>query len=366
MKMNYLLKLALASSLLAPSLALAQTGDPEVSRRIESAADTAPSPNRVSVAYRMGLNLTASFKGLGGFQAQSDPGPATGTKQPHTYDDGYFLPDSRLGNIDHYTWNWGFNSPSQVQPGAGTPYGSLLLHSSSAPATAESSVDGPQHGLEIAFDRQLGHLGRARWGIEAAFNFTDVAISDDSPLAGTSLYLTDTYDLEGLNPFTSGNTPYHGTFYGPGPLPVDSPASRQIQQIQGGSTITGRRTLDASLYGLRLGPYLELPLSKRFAVSLSGGLALVYVDSDFQYSETVALNGVGWAQSRAGGSSRGELLVGGQVAGTISYAFSRSLSTFASAQFQDVGRFTQSVGGKTAELDLQAGVFVLLGLSCSF
>jgi hypothetical protein len=366
MRTNYLLKLAMASSVLAPSLALAQTGEPEVPRCIQLETDTAPSLNRVSVAYRVGLNLTASFKGLGGFQAQSDPGPATGTRQRHTYDDGYFLPDSRLGNIDNYTWNWGFNSPSQVQPGAGTPYGSLLLHSSRAPATTESSTDDPQPGFEIAFERQLGQLGRLRWGMEVAFNFTDVTASDDSTLAANSVRTTDTYNLEGLNPFTSGNTPYHGTFYGPGPLPVDSPASRQVQQIPGGAIITSSHSLDASLYGFRLGPYLELPLSKRLAASLRGGLVLVYVDSDFHYAETATLTGFSLAQSRSGGSSNGELMVGGQVSGTLSYTFSDSVSAFASAQFQDVGTFTQSAGSKQAELDLRAGVFVLFGLSYSF
>ena len=132
----------LLSSLLSASTVCAQSGvseDPSPSPiRWESAgrstlprstlSTNAPSRlNRFTAGYRMGYQMSVKFKALGGFPAQSDPGPATGTHQDHTYDDGYVVRDTRQVN-DHYTWDWGFKSPTQVQPGQGTPYGSLLLH----------------------------------------------------------------------------------------------------------------------------------------------------------------------------------------------------------------------------------------------
>src|SRR5688572_5134760 len=44
--------------------------------------------NRIGISYRMGLNITADFKKLGGLAAMTDPGPATGSVETRNYDDG--------------------------------------------------------------------------------------------------------------------------------------------------------------------------------------------------------------------------------------------------------------------------------------
>jgi hypothetical protein len=379
MKQNPMMKTAVAFLTVAVSLASAQTNEPVSSPPLEFRTNPPPALNRVSAAYRMGFNISAKFEGLGGFQALSSPGNATGHRQYRRYDDGYVEPDSRAPGIDTYTWNWGFDSASQVQPGAGTPYGYLLLHSSSASATASSTAeDGVQNGFEVTYDRQLGQSKHLRWGLEGAFNFMSASFRDDGAIAGTASRLTDTYALDGLNPFMSPpappNTPYRGTYEGGGsidyvvggPLINDYPISRQLQAVPGGSIITGRRTLDASVYGIRLGPYLEAPLGDHLTVGLSAGLSLVNVDSDFQYTESVTITGVGTSAFRSGGNSQSELMVGGYVSATVSYAISKSVGVFTSVQFQDVGLFTQSVGAKSAELDLSASIFVALGVSVSF
>src|SRR5438445_10005207 len=167
------IKAALFGALCAVSVARAQTDG--AASRLET--NNPPALNRIGVAYRTGFLLNTKFKRLGGLLPKSNPGPSTGTGQIHTYDDGYILPDSRQVD-DHFTWNWGFNSPSQVQPGEGTPYGFLLLHSSGSPATATSHEDGdPQHGFEITYNRQLGLIRNWRWGLESAFNFSDVTVT---------------------------------------------------------------------------------------------------------------------------------------------------------------------------------------------
>jgi hypothetical protein len=56
--------------------------------------------------------------------------------------------------------------------------------------------------------------------------------------------------------------------------------------VPGGALITGSRQMDATLYDLRLGPYLELPLADRFTCQVGGGLAVGLVDSTFAFSDT--------------------------------------------------------------------------------
>jgi len=401
MKRNPLLQAGLLASLLSASTVGAQSGvsedaspspiGPAATERqrgeweraggeglshIDLATNAPSRLNRLKAGYRMGYQMSVKFKALGGFPAQSDPGPATGTRQDHTYDDGYVMRDTRQVD-DHYTWDWGFKSPSQVQPGQGTPYGSLLLHSSSSPATAISREDNdPRHGFEISYARQIGQLRKWRWGLEGAFNYTDLTVRDNRTLNYTQTRTTDTYALDGLNPYqpppAPPNTPYMGSPGGGypgggGPLIIDEPASRTVEQLPGGTAIAGERTLKASVKGLRFGPYLEAPLGKRWALSLSGGLALAAVDTDFKFNESVTIADVpGTTVSHVGLTSHSDWMVGWYAAGTASYALSDSLDLFASVQYQDVGLYKQSANLKQAELDLSGNIFLSLGVSFSF
>ena len=114
-----------------------------------------------------------------------------------------------------------------------------------------------------------------------------------------------------------------------------------------------------------MGPYVEVPLSKSIAFTLSGGFALMYVNSELSYNETVTIPGVGSVEHRASGSGSG-WLPGGYVAGTFSVALSDTWALVAGAQFEDVGQYTQTLNGKQATLDLSKSIFVTVGLSYSF
>ncbi len=373
---HLLIKAAALSCLVGATAAMAQT---QAVQSIDTSAWATNSPstlNRLNVAYRMGYQMTVKFKALGGFPALSDPGPATGTHQDHYYDDGFVLRDTRQVN-DHYTWNWGFNSPGQVQAGAETPYGSLVLHSSSSPATAVSTSDNdPEHGLELSYLRQLGTIRNWTWGLEGSFNFSDVSVRDTQTISHIQTRTTDTYSLDGLNPYmpppAAPNTPYMGAASGGypgggGPLIIDEPTSRTVETVPGGATIVGARTITAFIYGFHLGPYLRAPLGQRWAVSFSGGLAVVVVNSDYLFTETVTLSDTpGASVTHTGISSHSDFMAGGYASAQLSFALRRDMDVFASFEYQNVGIYKQSAGSKEAELQLDGNLFVSIGLSFSF
>src|SRR5581483_8743804 len=131
----------------------------EVIRPVELVPMAPAKRNRVSVSYRMGLNITADFKKLGGLAALSNPGPALGGVANRTYDNGYNLID--IANNDHgpgfqnTTWNWGYQNAGAVQGDQ------MVFTSSSSPAdgvSRDNSRD-PQHGLEIGYSRELWQKG---------------------------------------------------------------------------------------------------------------------------------------------------------------------------------------------------------------
>ncbi len=132
-----------------------------------------------------------------------------------------------------------------------------------------------------------------------------------------------------------------------------------------GAMITGERKLEADVYGLRLGPYFQFPISEKFSVDLSGGLALASVNTKFKFNETVTTPTTG-SFLHSGSGSHSDLLVGGYAAGTVSYAFSKAWSASLGAQYQLLGRSSHKVGGKEAQLDLGNSVFVTVGVGYSF
>src|SRR5262245_12236336 len=201
----------IAASMVAASLAPAQTAEGFQPAGIRLGDQEQPSRNRLGLGFMMGFNMKADFKGMGRFGPATDPGPATGSQEDRFYDDGYNRLDSS-GNAGALTWFWGYQNASQL-PGNDT----IVMHStSSGGARAEDEEQYKfQKGLELTYARDFGALGRGRWGLESAFGFMDMEISDRSPIAGGTSVLSDTYQLGGVVPPFA---PYNGPFGGPGPL----------------------------------------------------------------------------------------------------------------------------------------------------
>lgn len=345
-------------SMIMASAASAETGRVVTPSDVDCGCDE--SLNRFGISYRAGFNISAKFKNLGGFNSLNNPGPATGGAAERFYDDGYNRVDGS-GNAGNLTTFWGYENASQYNPADG---GSITMNSTSASgqATSKNQEDDPQHGAEITFNRQLGRLGEAKWGVEAAVNFTDITIRDNATLFGDAVRTSDTFPLNGVVPPTP---PYHATFdQQSGPV-LGSVPFRTVTRIPNGAVIAGNRNFDAELYGMRLGPYLEIPLSQKVSLSFSGGLSLIWIHSDFAYEETVTLAG-GVPRSGSGRGSNQDLLPGGYLGGNLLFWLNDTVNLSAGAQYQAAGTYSHKENGKKAQLDLGQSVFLTAGLGFSF
>jgi len=321
-------------------------------------ADQPPVLGRLALTYRGAWNVRARFKNLGYVPQQSNPGPATGSGVDRFYDDGFNRVDAS-GNAGGLTSFWGYQHASQV-PGNDT----IVMNSSSVASgglSAESARD-PQHGFELTCHIPMDAEGHWRWGFEAAFGFTDLTFEDNRNFLGDVTRISDAFALNGITPPVP---PYSGRFGGPGALIGDSP-TRTSAVIPGGASVVSRSKLDASLYELRLGPYVEVPLWKRLSCSLSGGLTAAHLDSTFEFSEAATMADVDTTLSVAGRDSHGDFLLGGFVAGQLSFAVTDRVRLLTGAQFHYLDRFSQSINRRTTELDLTQSVFITAGVGFSF
>ena len=327
----------------------------------EVAGGSGETLNRFGISYRSGFHISAKFKNVGGYVSPNNPGPATAGTD-HFYDDGYNRVDNN-DNAGNKTTYWGYDNASQHQGET------IVMSSSSSAATGSSNErDGdPQHGFEITYNRQLGKIGKAKWGVEAGLGFTDVTIRDGGTLFGRVTKTSDAYTVpESFPPILVPPAPYRGPVDGHGTAPVlgDTPF-RTVTRIPRGATATGNRNFEADVYGLRVGPYLGIPLNERLALSLSGGLALLSIDSTFRYEETVSIAGLP-AQTHKGNGSHSEILAGGYFGANLLFTLDERINLSAGAQYQSSGTYTHREGGKTAQIDLGSAVFLSLGVGFSF
>ena len=132
----------------------------------------------------------------------------------------------------------------------------------------------------------------------------------------------------------------------------------------------GARSLDANVFGFRLGPYAEYPLNNKFSLLFSGGLYLVVGDSHFRFKETVTIvdpiTGAQTTEQHRGSASQIDFLVGGYVGANIEYQLTKEFGLFAGAQFQTAGRAVNKARGKVSVLDMGESVVVSIGASYSF
>ncbi|HAV64937.1 MAG TPA: hypothetical protein DCY13_21520, partial [Verrucomicrobiales bacterium] len=210
--------------------------------------------HHVRVSYQPTFNISAEFTNLG-FPSSTVPGPGAGLVD-RDYDDGFVRLETTgpaTGSPDGYTAYWSYENSNQV---VGSD---LLMRKATSSGTISSSGDigdDPQHGVELGYAFEVGPVGRLYWGFEAAVSFIPVDIHDARPLTTDLTLITDTFDISNLDP-GGGPPPPPGTpstgRSGTSALILVEPVSRTLTPLTG-STVSGRRTVDANVFDIRIGP----------------------------------------------------------------------------------------------------------------
>lgn len=316
--------------------------------------------NRIKVNSRFGFNIDADFRSISAPQtAMGDPGPESGGGIDREYESGYVRVDSSE-NADGKTWYWGYTGerPAGLDgPQVDLEADTIAFDSRSASGGSNSNgiSDDPQPGIEISYQRYIGEVDKTTWGVEGAFTYLNLSISDGRMLSTTTTTTTDYFSLGGIIPPLP---PYEGSFSGPGPVISDEPFRRTVSQ--GSTTVTGERKLDGSLYGIRVGPFVEIPLFERTSLQISGGLAAVYAHSEFSYNEMIG------ASRNAASSTDSEWLWGGYAQGNVMIDITETMGIFGGVQFQALENFKQQAGNRESELHLGASIFANFGMSVAF
>jgi hypothetical protein len=301
--------------------------------------------NHFGLDFQLGFNIRAKFMDGAGV---IPPPPSAGSAVNRGYLDGFVNVDSS-GNAGGQTWNWGYQNASQVSGG--------MLRMDAGTTSSLSSGSGGSDanpGFELSYVRDLDHENWGRWGIKASFGYTKLDMSSDDAESGSEI--TDAYPLNGIVPPLA---PYSGSYYGPGPV-IGSTPTRTTLPV----TITGNRSIDATLFDFHLGPSVDLDLTRRLSVELGGGAAFGLMDSTFAFSETSTTSG---GATYTSGSTRDVgWLFGTYAEAGLTWRLCRAASVHTGAEFQYLGQFEQNTEGHSSEVDLGQSVFWVIGLEYHF
>jgi len=353
-KDHYNVAVKLASAFLLTGVATAEQDQDSQSYYIDST-------DSLSLSMRFGLNMSGKFLGGGGVTGSYDNGARTPNGAPYNFDNGYVLKDAS-GNAGGQTDYYGYDHASQV---SGTPgvQQSLALNRTTSSGENDSLYD-PRIGAELTYNHQLGikeNWHHLRYGIEVAANYTPLSF-DETVTGGTTQY-----NYSFAPGVTAPAAPFQGNFNGPGPggSPYAILNATPYSQSQI-STFIEQQNFKADLWGFRLGPYLEMPVTRKLSVHVSGGLAVGLLDDSASWRDVANSSTGGGTTVTSGSGSDFAPLWGGYARLDFAWQFDKHWGAEVGAQFQDLGTYSHNFGGRTVDLDLSQSIFVEAGISYSF
>jgi len=303
--------------------------------------------------FRLGalvaLNISANFNTKGPLNTS---GPQQGI-----FNDGYVRSDGTGAN----TGFWGYNNSSQYNAANQT----LSMHATSSytpTSGANVKEDGSAFvGFDMAYGGNLCAWGTARIGWELGFGLLPISITDNHTMNASSQFSTYNFNTHGID---MPGAPYQGTSGGVGE-PILGVHPDQTITVPGSSgIITGSRTLDVTLYTVRLGPSVYWDLNQYLGVSAGAGPAVGIVSGNYNFNETITVNSVGTPNN--GQIDATDVVYGGYVNASLMYHVVPNGDFYVGVQYMSLGNATISGNGREGTLNLGGQVYLSAGINWPF
>ena len=346
-----------------------------------------PTGNSLQFGLRFVGGPKVSFGKLGylpGTATIGDPtGPAT-----RNYDDGSVALDPRLDSNgapvnDGLTNTWNYQFASQI-----TPSGDMAFHAYSA-STSGAGLGAKKNSAE-GWELQIGHsfgkiAGKVEFDLVAGFSFSSVVSKVDGSVPALLTTVTDVYPLYGQTaptaPYNAPSSTSQQVLDANGNPVLGGDGSVQVTTadtttLLGGSpsrttttsptTVNGHWEIKGAYYTFRVGPQLIVPISERLKLSLGAGVGLVYIGTTYVAQESVDLTDVVNQLTENDESTHSVARPAYYGNADAEYWLTERSGFYLGATFQKSGNYDQTVGGRTAQIDLGSTYGLQSGITLRF
>jgi hypothetical protein len=283
------------------------------------------------------------------------------------------LASDSLSYTPGLTRSWSYSTPEQAtsQPG----YIGMTAYNANSEGGAFSGKQGPSGGVELVFNHALRKFGKRT---ELSFvtglginGINDKVAGDVTSTLGT---YTDYYSLNGQPaPVTLIATPYvapslnsDGKTDSTVPLTA-TPDHTTNTTTPGGVTVHGRWQVKGAYFMMRVGPSIRTQVTEHFGLSASLCLAGAYAGTTYSAVESMEVPLIGTTISVPPTPNDATKFLGGYYADfNMEWNANDTMGLFGGVSAQKFGDYTQTLGERTARIDLGGGVGLRGGLNIKF
>jgi hypothetical protein len=276
------------------------------------------------------------------------------------------------------TRSWAILSGDQI-----TPNGVAMnaYSATSNGAQLAGSDDSGALGFEMAVSRRVFKLSeKTEINFSASVGLNDIKSKAAGRVTANLIKLTDLYALYGTLPDAPYQAPTaedlfnsDGAVILEGGLETTVPlqqitADRTITTIPNGAQVDGEWGIKGGYFSFRLGPQIRSHLTERLAVSAGFGLVGAYVGSDFEVSETLDTTGFNTIESISvtRNVNHSELVVGYYGDLAIEFWVTPRTAFFLGMAYEALDTYVQTVGGRTASVELGDNMVLRVGITTRF
>lgn len=305
-------------------------------------------------------------------------GNVTGTEQVSKMTGNY------LGYQPGVTRNW--TAENQTQYDARPGYVGLSTYSAVSEGGAFSKEQGMTGGIELEFSRDMGRIGRrVQWGFAAGVTLNGINSKTAGTVNATLRTYTDFYKVSGTSrpnlpytaPFTTVLFDSSGNLVNENGLEITVPISAlpdptltTLTDLAGGASVTGRWQVKGAYLMVKMGPTVRTRITERLGLIASAGFAGAYAGTRYSAFESFTVgtgaSALDLTVDLPEGSSATKFLSGYYADLTLDWAANDRTGLFGGVTAQQLGDYTQNLGGRTARIDLGSTVGLRGGVSVKF
>ncbi len=282
------------------------------------------------------------------------------------------------------TRNWAYAAASQVTADGRV---AMSTYSASSEGAGLSKDVGATAGVDFQFNYTLSKpASRLQWGMLTGISLNGINAKNSGSVAATLHARTDFYSLNGQPAPTA---PYNSTLAfvdlldGSGnvvganglettvPLADTPDGPTKLINTPGGATINGKWQIKGAYYMLRVGPSVHTQLTNRLGLSASIGLAGAYAGTTYSVAETFQVPDA--ADATPVGKTVGieqttesKFLTGYYADLNLEWMANERTGLFTGFTAQKFDGYDQTVGSRTARIDLGSSVGLRGGISIRF